>query len=110
LPFDLAEGNAADWEAWAADMEPEGTSISDELYIRTAGNSSVMCLTDAPFDMYIRYGKTLAEPWDLSRAKNLFISFYALNDNFSFQNGSPDRPKTDDQFLRIPVFCRWRPV
>jgi hypothetical protein len=98
LPFDLAEGNAADWETWAADMEPQNTYAFDEFNSKVAGNASVMCVTDAPFDMYIRYGKTLTEPWDLSMAKNLFISFFAANGNDSFQSGSPwIRLKTDDE-------------
>lgn len=96
LPFDMAEGNAADWETWVEDMEPEGTFVFDDTYTLSAGSSSVMCVTNAPFDMYIRYGQTLTEPWDLSSAEKLFVSFYTRNEN-TFQNGSPwIRLKTDD--------------
>ena len=111
LPFDLAEGNAADWETWAADMEPENTFVYDDTGTMVSGNSSVMCITDAPFDMYIRYGKTLTGPWDLSRAQKLFISFYARNDNDSFQNGSPwIRLKTDDDnYYQFQYFLNGNP-
>lgn len=98
LPFDLAEGNAAEWETWAQDMEPQNTYVFDDLDTKASGNASIMCVTDAPFDMFIRYGRTLSEPWDLSKVKNLFIRLYARNNNLSFQNGSPwIQLKTDDE-------------
>lgn len=88
-PDDMAELNADDWAAWAEGSSGSNTYVVDDASRRVVGAGSVKFVTDGGFDTSVRYPRTVTAQWDLRSASQLKMRFYAVNPNFSFQNGSP---------------------
>jgi hypothetical protein len=84
-PADMAELNAASWEAWAASAT---ASTTDDTVRRMVGSGSVRFITDGGFDTYARYPSGLAQ-WDLTGVQELRFYAYATNTNGGFQERSP---------------------
>lgn len=88
MPLDLAENNAADWEAWADSSNELSTYIIDDTLHTHDGSASVHFVTDGGFDTYVRYPDTYTAQWNLTDATELRFWVYAENNN-GFQSGSP---------------------
>jgi hypothetical protein len=85
-PVELTETNALDWEAWA-----DGGSVEtgDDPIRKQFGQTALRFGTDGGFDTSLRYPGSFNATWDLSGVEVLNLRCYAVNTNFSFQNGSP---------------------
>jgi len=84
-PVDLAELNAASWQAWA---EGATATAHDDLVLRQVGDGSIRMETDGGGDTYLRYpGDHLAQ-WDLSSVEELRLRCYAQNEH-TFQGEYP---------------------
>jgi len=82
-PEDLAELNAASWQAWA---QSASASVANDTVIRTAGQGSIRFETNGGFDTYARYpGDRLAD-WNLSGVQTIRFWARAVNPN-TFQDG-----------------------
>jgi len=86
-PFDLAEGNAAQWLAGA---EGATAATAADATRRILGGTSIRFTTNGGFDTWTRMPPRHAADWDLSSANNLYFSVYAVNPNSpQFQSNSP---------------------
>jgi len=84
-PADMAELNAASWEAWSED----GTATaSDDTELRMVGEGSVRLTTDGGFDTCLRYPGDRLARWNLSHRIAIHLWCYAQNEH-GFQNFSP---------------------
>ncbi|NLF33017.1 MAG: hypothetical protein GX591_19295, partial [Planctomycetes bacterium] len=84
-PSDLAEGNAADWVAWADGAD---ASVDDDAVRTIAGASSVRFQTNGGFDTSLAYPAPGMADWDLTWATELRFSVYAENPSpYDFQEG-----------------------
>ncbi len=84
-PYDLAELNAASWEAWA---EGATAAAFDDTGNLQVGAGSVRMETTGGFDTYLRYPGDHLASWDLTGAQELRIRFYAQNEH-GFQGDNP---------------------
>ena len=85
-PPDMAEDNAEHWTSWAQDGQ---ISLSDDEGFALVGNTSLRVDATGGLDNYVRYPGDQLAKWDLTGVDNLHFWVYAINENFSFQNGSP---------------------
>ena len=81
---DLAEGNAADWLAWA---DGATASAGDETSRKVDGQSSLRFETTGGFDTRLAYPAPGVADWDLTTVAELRFSLYAENPNIGFQEG-----------------------
>ena len=88
-PPELSEANAGAWGSWAEGSEPGNTWISNDTQRVLVGTNSLHFVTDGGFDTYARYPGAGLALWDLTGVRSLSLSFYAVNTNIGFQNGSP---------------------
>jgi hypothetical protein len=95
-PADLAELNAASWQAWA---QSASATTADDTTIRTYGQGSVRFETTGGFDTYARYPGDRLARWDLSTVQNIRFWIRAENPNGAFQDGPRVRLNSGDGYL-----------
>lgn len=84
-PIELTEGNAASWDAWAADGV---LTLSDDVFAQV-GNFSLKYDATGGFDNSALYPADRIASWDLGAVQNIRLRAFAVNPNFGFQDGSP---------------------
>ncbi|KAA0216289.1 MAG: hypothetical protein EDM82_04785 [Cyanobacteria bacterium CYA] len=84
-PLELTEGNAASWDAWAADGV---LTLSDDPFAQV-GDFSLKYHATGGFDNSALYPADRIASWDLGAVQNIHLRAYAVNPNFGFQDGSP---------------------
>jgi hypothetical protein len=81
--IDLTELNAHDWYAFAASAS---ASTTNDVSLRTLGESSVRFDTTGGFDTYLRYEPANGALWDLTATNQFHFDVYAANPSpFGFQ-------------------------
>jgi hypothetical protein len=92
MPMDLAEENGDQWHLWNVHPELSTYSIQTDAVHVLSGNSAVKMTADSnepAFGMTMRYPADYTADWDLTRAGNLYISFYPETSGVMFNNCSP---------------------